>query len=268
MKYYCSTAAERFRLPLRVTTVIFLLANVSLIVYDYQRFVKHSVASCVSLEAFNWSLILRLAIMVPMCIFVLLYTTTRWYRRSAQPLAVFMAILGAYLVGYSIIGRDPGYGTVALLIVYLYSFTPISFWINSLLCLLLNLSFGIGLYFTPLAPPECAPGQTMLNSSSRKYVGFDIMGVLVIFTAIVGFMGHNLEYWLRASFLDEYRLQIETDKLRSEKALSHSLLVSMLPATVIAELQQGRPLIADQIPEVTVLFCELKVITQSILQTV
>ena len=62
-----------------------------------------------------------------------------------------------------------------------------------------------------------------------------------------------------ASFLDEYRLQIETDKLRAEKALSQSLLVSMLPASVIAELQRGRPLIADQVPEVTVLFCELKV---------
>lgn len=215
--------------------------------------------SCQNQDAFVAALVLRLGIMAPMCILVISYTGTPWYSRSAQPLAVFFFILGGYLVAYSIIGRDPGYGTLALLIVYLYSFTPISFWINSIICALLNVSFGIGLRFTPTLPRECTSGQTSLSSSSNVYVGFDIMGVLIAFTLIVGFMGHNLEYWLRASFLDEYRLQMETYKLVAEQALSQNLLNSMLPKTVIAELEQGRPLIADQIPEVTVLFCELQV---------
>lgn len=252
-------SAERYRLPLRVTTLVFLIVNIALIAYDYQRFVSPQNPLCQNALAFRWALGLRLGVMTPACLSVLYYTRLSWYRSSAQPLVFFMAILGGYLIAYSVIGQDPGYGTLALLIVYLYSFTPISFWYSAALCILLNVAFGTGLYFANLSP-NCTSEQTKLNSStSRTFVGFDIMGVLIVFTLIVGFIGHNLEYWLRASFVDEYRLQIETDKLRAEKALSQALLVSMLPASIIAELQRGRPLIADQVPEVTVLFCELKV---------
>lgn len=178
-------------------TVIFLIVNVALVAYDRQRFNQPKVAACKNTLAFYWSLGLRLGVMVPACLAVLVYTGTPWYRRSAQPLAAFMAVLGGYIVAYSVIGQDPGYGTLALLIVYLFSFTPISFWLNSLLCIFLNIAFGVGLYFTPLASQSCTPGQAALSSSSKRYVGFDIMGVLIAFTIIVGFMGHNLEYWLR-----------------------------------------------------------------------
>jgi hypothetical protein len=254
-----SRQAHRFRTPLRVLTIIFFIINLALIGYDYQRFESPPNPACKDSRAFTLALFLRLALMLPACLLVLAYTYSRFYRKTLQPLVFFMAALGAYLVAYSIIGKDPGYGTLALLIVYLFSFTPINFWISGALVVLLLIAFGVGLYYTPLLPLGCRSDQSSLNTSAgNSLYGFDIMGVLIVFTVIVGSLGHNLEFNLRQSFLDEYRLQIDRDNLKSERSLSLALLTSMLPISVIEQLQKGRAMIADQIPEVTVLFCELQ----------
>jgi hypothetical protein len=85
---------------------------------------------------------------------------------------------------------------------------------------------------------------------------FNILGVLVVFTVVVAAISHNLEYSLKQvsdtarvanplkksfamlqTYLDEYRLQTETERLKNEKRFSTALLHSMLPAELIADLQ-------------------------------
>ena len=203
--------AVRFRTPLRVVTVLFLLLNIALVAYDNQRFLQPPVAACRDASAFFWALIIRLCILVPTCLLVLVFTATPCYRRSSQPLALAVAILGGCLIAYSIMGRDPGYGTLALLIVFLFSFTPVHFWLSASLCVLLLVSFGVGIFYTPDLPAGCVPSdQSDLYPAvtSKQSVEFNVIGVLVVFTLVVGTLGHSVETDLRRSFLDEYRLQV------------------------------------------------------------
>lgn len=249
--------SQRYKKALRILTPIFLVFNLVLIAYDYERFIIFS--SCRDDNAFFWALMLRSCIMAPTCVAVFAFTFTPWYRRSAQPLVLAIAILGGYVIAYSIIGKDPGYGTLALLIVFLYSFTPISFWRCSVLCVLMLIAFGVGLYYSQSVPPSCSAGLSNLYLTTGPTKGFNIMGVLVAFTVIVGVIGYSLELDLRRAFLDEFRLQFEAGLVLSENFRSESLLSSILPPTIINFLKKGRPFIVEAIPEVTVLFCELQV---------
>jgi hypothetical protein len=172
---------------------------------------------------------------------------------------------------------------LALQIVYLYSFTPISFWLATAVGGTTIASFGIALGIV-------GTGRTTTDGV------FVLFGVLVMFLIAVGFIGHMLEYQvrffscvvyggrggdplphppllllllcppvtppvvspqLRRSFLDEYLLRMNADLLQGEKDLANELLNSMLPADVIAELKAGRPSPADTFEHVTVLFCEI-----------
>jgi adenylate cyclase len=47
------------------------------------------------------------------------------------------------------------------------------------------------------------------------------------------------------------------DELRAEKERSEALLLNMLPRAIIARMRQGETVIADRVPEATVLFSDL-----------
>jgi class 3 adenylate cyclase len=57
-----------------------------------------------------------------------------------------------------------------------------------------------------------------------------------------------------AACLEKKRL---LDELRVEKERSEALLLNILPRTIIARIRQGETVIADRIPEATVLFSDL-----------
>jgi hypothetical protein len=98
---------------LRCFTVIILVANLALIPYDDRR------ASFDSGDKFV-VLMLRVVVVVPVCIGITLYTFSPWYNAHPSLLALPALCLGAVVIAYGAIGSDPGYGTLAVLIVYLY----------------------------------------------------------------------------------------------------------------------------------------------------
>lgn len=290
--------AKRFRWPVRIVTAIFFLANFALVYFDWSRFVAaHGVVaaatgvkcsasslsnlitsgqvgggfgsnstaidgvvvdSCGDSRAFGAALIIRLGVMLPLCLAIIAYTYTPWYSRSAQPLALGIWLLGNCLIGYSVVGRNPGYGVLALLILYIFSFTPVNVFISGVVCTALIGTFGVVLGLTRDSWADTITSDASDVGISAEVQMLNILGVLTSFMLIVGFIGHNLEFWLRQSFLDEVRLQAETLRLHNERTLSRALLTAMLPEPIIAQLQAGRHLIADTLPEVTVLFAELQ----------
>lgn len=160
--------------------------------------------------------------------------------RSRPSLAVSIVI-----IVFSVLGGDPGYGTLALLIVYLFSFTPV----NSLHALIVSgvlvAGFGASVYLF-----------NSLDHVSNEDK-FDLVGVLALFFVMMAIVGRMLDQSLRRTFLDEYVLFCDGGIVHQQKMLSNGLLNAMLPATIIRQLKSGRRLIADPFDEVTVLFCEI-----------
>ena len=96
---------------LRLVTVLIVLANVAFVAYDY--------------ALFDWAtvfplLMLRLVVVVPVCAVIVVFSLTRWYLRYPSLLAVPSLALGGAIIAYSAVVDDPGYGTLAVLIAYLY----------------------------------------------------------------------------------------------------------------------------------------------------
>ena len=96
---------------LRFVTLLILIVNVVLVSYDHSRF---------DAARFQVALILRMVVVVPLCIGIILYTYSSWLALSPDLLAIPALLLGAVIIAYGIIGEDPGYGTLAVLFVYLY----------------------------------------------------------------------------------------------------------------------------------------------------
>jgi class 3 adenylate cyclase len=250
--------AHRYRVALRITTLLFLLVNLLLIWYDVNRFGGN--LATYQLKA---ALVIRLGILLPVCLATVAFSYSRFYVSHTLILLIPLTLTGAAMVAYSVMGDSPGYGTMALFIVYMFSFSPISVWPSSASVAGLIISFGIALNSTKsswggqtgnLDTGSVAPGDP-------NVVLLNIMGILSAFAIIVGFIGHELEYSLRQAFLDEMRLQVQTATLKKEKEFATALLDTMLPQPIILQLQSGRTMIADSIPEVTVLFCELDIET-------
>lgn len=229
-----------------------------LIGFDYRRFNNNADS-----PKFVAALIIRLAVMLPTCILTLVFTYSRFYLRHTIWLSVPFMVLGCSLIAYAISGSAPGYGTLALLIVYMFSFSPLPVWPSCSVVVSLIIAFGVSLSLTKADWVNQSKSLDVVVSPSDAGAAdygtqmFNIMGILIVFFFIVGFIGHTLEHSLKQSFLDEVRLQMEMIKLEAEKQTSAALLNSMLPSQIVAMLNNGRIFIAENIPEVTVLFCEL-----------
>ena len=147
-----------------------------------------------------------------------------------------------------------GYGTLALMITVLFSFSPVYFWWSVILSATFVIGLGIGI---ALRPPAAFDNER----AGGNVVVADIFGTLAIFLVAVAFAGRNLDLQLRRSFMDEYKLRAESDLITAEQERSTTLLNSMLPASIQKKLRRaqasGKTTLADDYDGVTVLFCEI-----------
>ena len=255
----------RYAVPLRVVTVLFFAVNVVLVYFDWVRFMSGGQAGLglpprpVDPAMFSAATAIRLGGMLPLCVAIIAYSYTTAYTRNPQPIALLLWLLGNCLIAYTVVGSNPGYGVLALMIVYVFGFTPLNVFVSAAMCSTLVVTFGVAIGLTRSRWEQVAALDTGIAVSDTDFLVqmVNILGVLVVFTVIVGFVGHNLEYWLRLSFLDEVRLTAEKAELEKEKRLSEALLVTMVPPTILAQLQAGHTMVADSIPEASVLFCQL-----------
>lgn len=259
--------ADRFKNALRAATAVFILVNFGFVAYDIGRFGTDN-------STFLTVLLIRLGGILPAAIAIMALTFTQWYRTHSWLLIPFIFALGALSVAYSVVGEDPGpfaqrhwretpdtfsrqpppsfptgYGTLALLITVTFSFTPLHFWVSFTLSALWVAGLGIGV---ALNPPPTAKSNVAVA---------DIFGTLAFFLVAVAFAGRALDMQLRQSFLDEFKLRVESDMTAVEQKRSAELLNSMLPRSIQRKLRRmssrGGTSIADSYKHVTVLFCEI-----------
>ncbi|CAE7931278.1 gcy-35, partial [Symbiodinium sp. KB8] len=229
--------AQTYRHLVRLSTVILLIVNLAFIPYDWDRFSDDS-------NQLTWVLIVRLGFILPLAGIIILFTWSKYYKRHPQSLVYPAFLFGGCLIAYTVVGRDPGYGTLSLLIVYIYSFTPIEFYRALLVCAMLDITFTILIV-------------TLEFDDFTSEATLDVLGVLNLFFIAVSFIGFTLEKSIRQIFLDNWVLTQEGKAIQEEKLITDRLLNSMLPAVIVDELKRGRSSIADEFNEVTVLFCQL-----------
>lgn len=184
----------------------------------------------------------RFCVIIPACGIILAYTYTTLYIRRPNLLLVPCFIFACGLIAYSVVGKDPGYGTLALMIVFTYSFTPIDFIYCSILSFTEIVTFVVLLF-----------QYAEMDQSDR----INVTGMLALFWTAVAFVGHNLESSLRRAFLHEIVLRRQRDMLSVEKKRGDQLLSNMLPKQIANQLKAGRGVVADEFESVTVLFCEI-----------
>ncbi|RYY35006.1 hypothetical protein EON62_02835, partial [archaeon] len=234
---------------------LFFIVNLLFIPYDISRFGGDP--SSTKLRA---AIIIRLAGLMPITLGVIGFTFTRYYERHSHWLALPLLLFGSCIIVYTILGASPGYGPIALLIAFLFACLPLPVWVSALVSALFIVGYAVGLWVTRadwVANISLVDSAAPEASSSSNMIMFNILGVLTSFAVIVFLISHTLEQSLKQSYLDELRLKYETHMLQNEQELSSSLLNSMLPPQIVQQLQAGTGLIAEFVPIITVLFCEL-----------
>eukprot|EP01138_Halocafeteria_seosinensis_P007366 gb/GECG01007530.1/.p1 GENE.gb/GECG01007530.1/~~gb/GECG01007530.1/.p1 ORF type:complete len:1985 (+),score=231.08 gb/GECG01007530.1/:1-5955(+) len=231
---YKVRSAVRYQRPLRYTFLAGIVAIFLSFFLDDEPFQPNG-----SLE---WLLfIARLGLALPAALLTVLFTFTLTYRKGPDWVGVPAMLVGVATVVVTVLADNAAEGVVTVVLVYLFTFTPVSLWILMGLAGLSIILFGL---------------SSMLASTTSSEV-LDNIGVLIITVIALSIVTHRVEWSLRESFLDELRMRAERSLLLHEKETAHSLLSSMLPSTVISQLKKQKQNIAETFEGVTILFCEI-----------
>ncbi|RHY94080.1 hypothetical protein DYB35_007354 [Aphanomyces astaci] len=193
--------------------------------------------------AFKVTMLLRFALVVPLLcvnIWCVHHASTKTYLRVTYVSHFF---LGLYFLVYNKVTCDFGVTWLCLVVMYFYSCTPLRF------LHIMGSSAALLLIYPVIIFPECPNEYTQTIIREYLYAwGFFVL---------ISFPSQSREFAIRVSYMSETLLLSQQRQLEQEETRSKLLLGSMLPASVIAQLQSGRELIADAYPAVTVLFCEV-----------
>lgn len=155
-------------------------------------------------------------------------------------------MLGGGIITFTFLGDQPGYGTLALFIVYTSSFTPLlaqtAVAVEAVL-----LAVFIPLRFV-LFPEDAAKDklEDVVRRAARDHRSSALclcrrphpvllaQGVIVLFFFTINYISHKREYFLRRNHVQERTLVLQQLKLEREEGRSTKLLQSMLPEEVRA----------------------------------
>ncbi|RHY27866.1 hypothetical protein DYB32_009703 [Aphanomyces invadans] len=193
--------------------------------------------------AFKITMLLRFAVILPLLcinIWCVHRASIKTYLRVTYISHFF---LGMYFLVYNKLTCDFGVTWLCLVVMYFYSCTPLRF------LHIMGSSAMLLLIYPAIIYPQCPGEYTQMIIREYLYAwGFFVL---------ISFPSQSREFAIRVSYMSETLLLSQQRQLEQEETRSKLLLGSMLPASVIAQLQSGRELIADAYPAVTVLFCEV-----------
>ncbi|RYY35922.1 hypothetical protein EON62_02150, partial [archaeon] len=194
--------------------------------------------------------IVRFAVMMPILIFTLLLTLServkgRWLYTQAGT-AFAMLSIGVCLIALSVVGKDPGYGVLALYIVYCANFSLQALLLRFIIPALLVIAYVIlTLVFNGNVVSKADTWVTAL------YLSVFFLGQLSIVA--------QREAAVRQNFFRRFRIAIERRKLSEEQAKTTRLLENLLPPVIVTTLRaDARKLIADTHDDVTILWTDMK----------
>jgi class 3 adenylate cyclase len=198
---------------------------------------------------------------------------SQWWFTQASTGGV-MLIIGLVVVALSSIGQDPGYGVLALYLVYAVNVSLLGFAFRfAILTFVITIFIAVTLSYNG-------------NDISPQDAAF---ACVYLATFFFGELGPVLlrEHAVRQNYFRRFRIDIERRKLAEEQAKTSRLLLNMLPSEIVPRLRNAgglgrgpaapgttalavprslssaaagprRELIADSFDEVTILWTDMK----------
>lgn len=259
-KYY---ANSQRRLYLRGLTalVIFMVLTFA---YDYLvLWDNFNVSSSVSntptsryvggtkLPKFTLVVVLKVAIVLPVLFLTYFRARKHSYAEDFWLTWFCIAVVASYPLAYNKVTNDYGVSWVCLVIMYIYSCTPIRFFPCSVFCMTyLMIYVVVMLAYIPDGEDPAYP-----NSNRDRVSNETLYACLFYFLILLP--SQSREFAIRVSYMSELMVLLQQEQLKMEETRSKSLLNSMLPESIVVQLQSGRELIADAYASVTVLFAEV-----------
>lgn len=259
-KYY---ANSQRRLYLRGLTalVIFMVLTFA---YDYLVFWEDfNVSSSVNnaptskyvgntkLPKFTLVVALKVAIVLPVLFLTYFRARKHSYAEDFWLTWFCIAVVASYPLAYNKVTNDYGVSWVCLIIMYIYSCTPIRFFPCSVFCMMyLMIYVVVMLAYIPDGEDPAHP-----NSNRERVSNETLYACLFYFLILLP--SQSREFAIRVSYMSELMVLLQQEQLKMEETRSKSLLNSMLPESIVVQLQSGRELIADAYASVTVLFAEV-----------
>ncbi len=190
-------------------------------------------------------LIIRYAIAAPALIgffcltFFPIFLSSWWFTQISTSITILT--IGIAIIATSIVGGQPGYGVLALYVVYSLNFTILALVLRITVLTVLILTFTIASNTT---------GVTRGNSTTGIFFVY-----LLAFTISEGIPVFLREHTIRQNYLRQWRIDIERRDLAVEQARSNKLLENLLPPIIVTRLRAAnKQLIADTFDDVSVRF--------------
>ncbi|KAG7388439.1 hypothetical protein PHYPSEUDO_012500 [Phytophthora pseudosyringae] len=254
-KYYASSQRKLYLRGL-LTLIGFMIST---FVYDYMvLWEDYSVGTNATadgvvrtkLPKFTIVVVLKLAVVLPLLLVTFFRARKHPYHKDCKLTWLCICVVASYPVVYNKITNDYGVSWVCLVIMYVYSCTPIRFFPVSIFCLgYLATYVVVMLAYVPGSANSSA-------SSSRQEIANETLYACLFFFLIL-LPSQSREFAIRVSYMSELMVLLQQEQLKMEETRSKALLNSMLPESIVVQLQCGRELIADEYAEATVLFAEV-----------
>ncbi|KAG7397796.1 hypothetical protein PHYBOEH_000177 [Phytophthora boehmeriae] len=251
-KYYAS-AQRRLYLRGLLTLIGFM---VSTFAYDYVVLWKNypvgsnEGALKSKFPKFIIVAVLKLAVVLPLLFLTFFRARKHPYHQDVKLTWLCIIVVACYPVVYNKLTNDYGVSWVCLVIMYVYSCTPIRFFPCSIFCLgYLATYVVVMLAYVPDSEASSA-------SSNRQAIANETLYACLFFFLIL-LPSQSREFAIRVSFMSELMVLLQQEQLKMEETRSKALLNSMLPESIVVQLQCGRELIADEYANATVLFAEV-----------
>ncbi|KAG1696419.1 hypothetical protein DVH05_018551 [Phytophthora capsici] len=254
-KYYASSQRKLYLRGL----LMLIGFMISTFVYDYiVLWEDYSVGTTATAEGvvstklpkFTIVVVLKLAVVLPLLLLTFFRARKHPYHEDFKLTWLCICVVASYPVVYNKITNDYGVSWVCLVIMYVYSCTPIRFFPVSIFCLgYLATYVVVMLAYVPGSSNSSA-------SSSRQEIANETLYACLFFFLIL-LPSQSREFAIRVSYMSELMVLLQQEQLKMEETRSKALLNSMLPESIVVQLQCGRELIADEYAEATVLFAEV-----------
>lgn len=186
---------------------------------------------------------LKFAVVLPVLVLTYYRAKMHSYLDDFYLTWVCSFIVSSYPLVYNKLTNDYGVSWVCLVIMYLYSCTPVRFFPCTVFCF-----FYLVLYVVVMLSSAT---QDDLESVSNETLYACMFYLLILLPS------QSREFAIRVSYMSELMVLLQQEQLKMEEMRSKSLLNSMLPESIVVQLQCGRELIADAYPHATVLFAEV-----------
>ncbi|KAJ0409728.1 hypothetical protein ATCC90586_003236 [Pythium insidiosum] len=194
---------------------------------------------------------LKLAVVLPLLFLTYSRARKHSYSEDFWLTWICVTVVASYPLVYNKLTNDYGVSWVCMIIMYIYSCTPIRFFPCSVFCFVYLVIYVIVmLAYIPESTDPNTPGPT------REHVSTETLYACLFYLLIL-LPSQSREFAIRVSYMSELMVLLQQEQLKMEEARSKALLNSMLPQSIVNQLQSGRELIADAYSSVTVLFAEV-----------